>query len=355
MNNLHNPKNMTGMGNILADPDEDFDIDAIERAITQGTSLNATDEHEDIGKNFNAELQNLSKRYGVVAELNKAADDDMLNWHDNADDDMLNQHGGADDDPIITIDDEYSPQFTSASRVTPHATPQLTPRAVHQPSLYAPLAYHPTHNDRDQWASRPVRMTEEEMRQSHIDEVIRKLPAGNDEDERLLKLEDEEDDMARILEQIDVLTASLTNEGGIDLSRIPKVTSDSSKQEARSVLKILQIKNDRLRYCDMFEEGILAAAYALENVFDGKKEWFNTKIDLVGWPETVKVKLRRMRYNTSSFVSDVMRGYSVGHGWRIIFELLPSLFLYSRDRRLRAHDNLVSDESYKDAIRNLES
>ena len=139
------------------------------------------------------------------------------------------------------------------------------------------------------------------------------------------------------------------------MDRIPDIDADSSRKEAKGVLKILQIKNDRLRYCDMFEEGILACAYGLESVFDGKKEWFGTKIDLVGYSDTVKVKLRRMRYDTSSFVSGVMQGYAIGHGWRIIFELLPSLFLYSRDRRLRTNDNLVSDASYKDAIRDLGS
>ena len=196
------------------------------------------------------------------------------------------------------------------------------------------------------------RMTEEERNQSHIDEVIGKLPVANDEDDKLIRLEEEEDEMARLLEQIDLLMTNLKAEG-IDLERIPTVDNNSSKKEARSVLKILQIKNDRLRYCDMFEEAILAGAYGLESIFDGKKEWFGTKIDLVGWPETVKVKLRRMRYDTSSFVSDVMKGYNIGHGWRIIFELLPSLFLYSRDRRLRTSDNLMSDESYKNAIRDL--
>jgi hypothetical protein len=74
---------------------------------------------------------------------------------------------------------------------------------------------------------------------------------------------------------------------------------------------------------------------------------------LVGYSETVKIKLKRMRYSTSSFVADTMKGYSINHGWRILMELLPSLFLYSRDRRLHENDNLISDSSYKDAIRDL--
>jgi hypothetical protein len=159
-------------------------------------------------------------------------------------------------------------------------------------------------------------------------------------------------EIAKIMEQIDLLKTNLESEG-VDLSRIPDINSGSTKKEAKAVLRILQIKNDRLRYCDMFEEAILAGAYGLESMFDGKKNWFGSQIDLTGWSDSVKVKLRRMRYDTSTFVSEVVKGYSIGSGWRILFELLPSLFLYSRDRRLRSNDNLISDEKYKDAVRDL--
>ena len=158
--------------------------------------------------------------------------------------------------------------------------------------------------------------------------------------------------MAKIMEQIDLLKTNLENEG-VNLERIPDVNAGTSKKEARSILKILQIKNDRLRYCDFFEEGILAVAYGLEGVFNGNREIFGSKIDLTGYSDTVKVKLRRMRYDTSNFVSSVMQGYNINSGWRIVLELIPSLFLYSRDRRLKANDNLISDDAYKKAMQDL--
>jgi hypothetical protein len=149
------------------------------------------------------------------------------------------------------------------------------------------------------------------------------------------------------------LRGNLESEG-VDLSRIPDISSTSSKKEAKSVLRILQIKNDRLRYCDFFEEGILAVAYGLESVFNGKREILGTKIDLTGYYDTVKVKLRRMRYDTSNFVSSIMQGYNISSGWRIALELIPSLFLYSRDRKIKAKDNLISDDSYKKAMQDLQ-
>jgi hypothetical protein len=191
--------------------------------------------------------------------------------------------------------------------------------------------------------------TTEERKQQRINYVLGERPSDHD---TFIDEEDEGDEIAKIMEQIDLLKNNLEAEG-IDLKRIPEISVNATKKEAKAVLRILQIKNDRLRYCDMFEEGILAAAYGLESMFDGKRVWFGTQIDLVGWPDSVKVKLRRMRYDTSTFVGELVRGYNINSGWRILFELLPSLFLYSRERRTKSSDNLISDDKYKNDINEL--
>jgi hypothetical protein len=368
MSNLHDPKNVTGMAGILADADEDFDIDAMERSITEGLSFNARpNKAEDVAKEFSDELQSLSRKFGVSNELGSAPDLDeeesnLLNWSpsDIKFSSSMPKASQSSHSPILQANDHGFTLKDDDDDGDDDDDDNDNNNSNHNSSTYEPRRSNDDHpswqrssSSHNQVDSQMARMTDEERRQSYINDVIGKLPAVNDDDEKLIRIEEEEDDMARLLEQIDLLMTNLKAEG-VDLDRIPEITNDSSKKEARSVLKILQIKNDRLRYCDMFEEAILAGAYGLESMFDGKKEWFGTKIDLIGWPETVKVKLRRMRYDTSSFVSDVMKGYNIGHGWRIIFELLPSLFLYSRDRRLRTNDNLISDESYKDAIRELQ-
>ena len=172
------------------------------------------------------------------------------------------------------------------------------------------------------------------------------------DDAEFVRQEDEEDEMADIMERIDMLRTCLETEG-LDLSKIPDVNTGTSKKEAKAILRILTIKNDRARYCDFFEEGILAVAYGLEGIFNGKSEIFGSRIDLTGYSDTVKVKLRRMKYDTSHFVSSIMQGYNIGSGWRLALELIPSLFLYSRERKLTANDNLISDENYKKAVQDL--
>ena len=149
-----------------------------------------------------------------------------------------------------------------------------------------------------------------------------------------------------------MLKITLEDEG-IDTSNVPTVNKNSSITDIQNVYKILRLKNDRNRYCSFAEELILSGAYGLEYLFNGQKEWFGRKPDLVGWPDTVKVKLRRMRYETSTFVQEVMQEYNMSAGVRLALELLPSMFLYSRNRRISQNDSLVSDTEYKDAMNNL--
>ena len=58
---------------------------------------------------------------------------------------------------------------------------------------------------------------------------------------------------------------------------------------------------------------------------------------------------------TSTFVQEVMQEYNMSAGMRLALELIPSMFLYSRNRRLSQDDNLVSDSDYKNAISKLNS
>jgi hypothetical protein len=355
MNDYNDPHNIMGMASILADDEEGIDIDKIEKSITQGINFNKTVETPiDLAKEFGRDVEQLSRQFGVTDTGNAPILEDdeditnLLNWQHNEKERRPSQYQSGEKSSgssrgLYTVDENDGDDEDEEDE-----DEQIKPD---------PYTSHEQTGIHHSWsAKRPDdkqlnRMTNEERKQTHINDVLGTMD-GNENDETFIEQEDEEDEMARVMEQIDLLRTNLESEGVV-LSRIPEVDSSTSRKEAKGVLKILQIKNDRLRYCDMFEEAVLACAYGLESVFDGKKEIFGTKIDLVGYPETVKVKLRRMRYDTSSFVSGVVKGYSIGHGWRIIFELLPSLFLYSRDRRLRTSDNLVSDNDYKSAINNL--
>lgn len=169
--------------------------------------------------------------------------------------------------------------------------------------------------------------TNEKERRHHIDSVMGDMTGFSFEKEK------QEDIKIAMLSEIDSLIFSLGEED-VDLSRIPQVTRHSSFEDVESVLKNLRHKNDHLRYCSFAEEFMMFTAHALEDLFDGKKTWFGKyKPDLTGWHNHVNVKLRRMRHDTGQLVSGIMSDYNVGPTARIMFELVPSMILYSRTRK----------------------
>jgi len=338
MTNIENPRNVVGMGELLADDDEDLNIDDLEKSITTGVSIKK-ESQVDFSKEYAKEIEDFGSKFNITTNTKQIQ--------------------------IETDDDDVSSkELDELLNYSPYNKPSANAIAASQPTGYKPPYnlvdddnYYPSSNSRP--ADWPVplkddqlnRMTNEERKQDHVNRVLGNIEKIDD-DAEFVEQEDEEDEMARIMEQIDLLRSNLESEG-VDLSRIPDVNSATSKKEAKAVLRILQIKNDRLRYCDFFEEGILALAYGLESIFNGQREILGSRIDLTGYSDTVKVKLRRMRYDTSNFVSSIMQGYNIGSGWRIALELIPSLFLYSRDRKMTAKDSLYSDESYKKAIQDI--
>lgn len=368
MSNLDNPRNVLGMGDLLADDDEDLDIEDLEKSIITGVSQTKKGPTVDLAKEYGKEIEDLGRKFGVrntnvqertinIPTLPKSAPvsdksdiDDLLNWSPGGYSGQSSQSKPAVASqgykaPYNLVDDDDDDTNDDADNT----------------DTDVPTTYYPASNARPagaEWSSNKPqdeqlnRMTNEERKQNHVNQVLGSMEK-TDDDAEFVQQEDEEDEMARIMEQIDLLRSNLESEG-VDLSRIPDVNTGTSKKEAKAVLRILQIKNDRLRYCDFFEEGILAIAYGLEGIFNGQREILGSRIDLTGYSDTVKVKLRRMRYDTSNFVSSIMQGYNISSGWRIALELIPSLFLYSRDRKLTAKDNLISDESYKKAMQDLQ-
>jgi len=188
-------------------------------------------------------------------------------------------------------------------------------------------------------------LTEEQKKQSVISRVL----SGVEDDKFNVDKEKEEDDKTIMLEQIDMLLDNLKDEG-INLERIPHISHESTYEDVQKVLKVLRLKNDRVRYQSFAEESILATSYTLEWLFDGKKDYMGRKPDLTGWSATVNMKLRRMRYDTSTFVSDIMQDNNLGHGTRILLELIPSLFLYSKMKKSQYSDNILSSDEVNSAM-----
>lgn len=341
MSNLNNPKNAVGMGNLLMDDQEDLDIDELEKSIINGSSIVKKTPPVDLAKEYSKEIDDLGKKFGVTnAKFN----------------DMHSSTNSDDLDDILNWTPKPTKQSFSSSEQIKSPYNLLDSDKEDEPAIESSNSFM---HDNSKFYYSPkddqlIRMTNEERKQNHVNQVLSNMDRIDDE-EYFIQQEDDEDEMAKIMEQIDLLHNHLESVG-VDLSKIPEVNSGTSKKEAKSILRILQLKNDRSRYSDFFDESILALAYGLEGIFNGQREIFGSKIDLTGYSDTVKVKLHKMKYDTSNFVSTVMQGYNISSGWRIALELIPSLFFYSRDRKISvtSGDNLISDENYKRAIQDIQ-
>ena len=330
-NNLNEPKNIAGISGLLNDDEisSNIDLSELEKEIVNGISIETNDSSNEfnIANEYQKEMEKITRNY----ELNEGNEKTNRNtFGDNGfGDNGFGDNGFGDDDDGYEDNDEYDNRNDNINKINKN--------------IYnSPVASY-----RD---NRLNEMTDEQVKQVKINKVLNGI-----DDKGLefnIEKEKDEDDKASLFEQIDMLKITLEDEG-IDISGVPNVDKNSSTRDVQNVYKILRLKNDRNRYCSFAEELILAGAYGLEYVFDGKKEWFGRKPDLIGWPDTVKVKLRRMRYETSTFVQDVMQEYNMSSGVRLALELLPSMFLYSRNRRISQQDNLISDSEYKNAISDL--
>lgn len=370
-----------GVSKLLADNDEDdnYDIEKLEQTIIDGGNI-VKSVQKDVGGEYTDDLEKFARRIGIDQTASKkspvsnifnssqpskpSVDFGLTNFRSDDADDAEDEDDADDADDIIhrystpqnaepvrlqqQLRNVASSNYDSFSQPQQAASSSYSQSQPQQP-------YSSGHNSsKSPWQAPPSGdvfndMTNEERRQQHINKVLEEIPVQHDDDQTLFQEQDEEEELAHDLEQLDNLRSGLENEG-VDLSRITVITPEHSKKERKAVLRVLQLKNDRLRYVDVFNEIVLAGAYGLEKLFDGKKEWFGSKPDLIGYPETVKMKLRRMQYSTSNFVGEVMKDYSISHGWRILFELIPSIFLYSRDRKVKSNDNMVNDERYRDAM-----
>lgn len=248
----------------------------------------------------------------------------------------------------VPVSGKYKPMdsFPSDS-VTPLPKLQYNSRPATQPTLQPASQFtaQPISQPVSQFASQPI---------SQINYIDHAASTYSPQNSDFMSREDEEEKKCLMLDDIDHLRTELQDEDNIDLSRIPEVTSDSSFSEVEKVLKTLRRKYDRLRNNTFGNEIIIAAAQALEFVFDGERQFGKYRApDLTGWHNTIRVKLRRMKYETSTITSETMDKLNVGPLGRLLMELGPSAFLhskmksdqhgkktYTRDQMAKAHEDL---------------
>ena len=198
--------------------------------------------------------------------------------------------------------------------------------------------------------------TKDQIQQRNIQRFMTKIDASEEDDGSLFKQVEEEDEKQRLLTQIEQLREMLEGDD-VDISHIPIVNNKSEMKDIKDSYKMLLTKNDTRRCSSMAEEGILMMAYALEDIFDGKRVLFGRfRPNLSGWHSTAQTKLKRMRFETANVVSRVMQSYGIGDVGRIGLELIPSMVIYSKRKQNSANEPDLQDTSeFIDAVRDLKS
>ena len=346
--NINDPKNIIGLSALMGD--DDTQIDSLEKEIINGAQIE--EEQDNLVKEFESEMDRLNTDFNIAnleslndGQINIENSNNLYDTNMTLNDETSEQENNAEQFNTMSYDNNISYDKNNSYDRSNNNFSSKGNKVQNYNSTWS------SSNPED---SQLKFMTIEEKKQNYIKNVLNDLD-NEDEGDFNIDKEREEDDKNSLLEQIDMLRMTLEDEG-IDISNVPIVNKNNNTNDIQNVYKILRLKNDRNRYCSFAEECILSVAYGMEFLFDGKKEWFGRRPDLIGWPQTVKVKLRRMRYETSTFVQEVMQEYHMSSGVRLMIELIPSMFLYSRQRKAASNgDNLYDGNQYNDAISNLNS
>jgi len=160
----------------------------------------------------------------------------------------------------------------------------------------------------------------------------------------IIEENNEEYEKLKYLDQIDNLRDDLLSDG-INISKVPSVNHDSPIEEIKRIYTILTIKNCRDKYREFGEEIILSASSGLEYLFDGEKEYFGYTPDLTGYSDTLKIKLRRLRYETTTIVSNIMEKYEMDPMTKFMASIVPSMIMHSamRKKHYNLKNNIYSD------------
>jgi hypothetical protein len=326
---LNENKNIIGVSSLIDDYENSDYLLEIEKNMINGPSI---EEEENINaQQFKREIEDLSKKCDFTLEGNEYEEElnDNIFINDDDDNEIIRENNNMNNMNNINNNINFSSNSYGGG-------------------FYRPQNQYQNYDIQD---NQLRNMTMEQKKQNYINNALQDISYSNDQEFDIDK-EKEEDDKNSLLEQIDMLKMNLEDEG-LDISKIPEVNKDSSFNDIQNVYKILILKNDRNRYCSFAEELILSAAYGLEELFDGEKEWFGKQPDLTGWHKTVQLKLRRCRYQTTNFVKDIMQDYNMSSGLRLAIELIPSMFLYSRQKKIPERYNINND--YDNAFSKLNS
>lgn len=318
MENTNDISNLIGMSSLLNNSEIDNSIKPqnIEKELIQNTLELDTFKNDDL------------LNYNPIQEYNSVFESLIENPSDN--DHIDETKSNTSDSDINNDEDDDNSEIDNLINLTKNNSYNSDP-------------YKVSSNNYNDYSSSnfAYKLTEEQQNQQFVDNVLSTTNNGYN-----YNIEDEnrEDLKLTLLEKIDNLTEELEDDG-ISLDKIPKVDYNSNLEQIEYVAKLLMLKANRNRYATLGEEFILAMASGLEILCNGEREILGIKPDLQGYSDVVKVKLRRLRNETSQLVGNVVEKYEISPLTTLLIELIPSLFLHSKRRKNQSYDNLYNDLS----------
>lgn len=182
--------------------------------------------------------------------------------------------------------------------------------------------------------------TEEQLNQRYVDNV---LNYQNSSDNYTLLDENTADMKLTLIDRITKLKDELESDG-VNTSVFPDVNMSSPLKDIEYVAKLMMLRATRNRNGDLGDEIILSIMKMLSSVFNGKRKIFNMYPDLTNSEDIVKVRLRRVRDDTSQVVSGVMDKIDMSPLMRILIGIVPSVFLHSYQRSIKSTSFNLGDD-----------
>jgi hypothetical protein len=171
-------------------------------------------------------------------------------------------------------------------------------------------------------------ITEEQTEQGYINKLItNRWGEGETSNNPALPLRLDEYKLG-LLEEIDDIIQDL--KGEVDLSTLPTVTYSSPLEDVERVHIILRKKHERISRSNLANDWVMMFSEFAEMVFNGEREVFGFKPNLTGVSKKLKVKLRRIRHDTSIVVNQILNDNGIGPMTRIVLEILPTILIHGR-------------------------
>lgn len=333
MNHISDPSSMMGIGTLLNLDDGDgvLDLAALEKEVTgNAPKQNASELFESELKHLNTDFDIPKKNINeikypssVINDTFKYNNHNDINTKSNPSGEINNNNNNNSFFKGLSDNDSSSDEEPRRRKPSKKAIIMSD-----DDDIYNNQTYNNNNNTDEQKKSFVIRRALSEMKMS------------GDFD---LQKEAEEEEKDILLTEIDTLLDILKEEN-VSVENVKIPDRNASLHDISKTHRILQLKNDTNRSRVLAEESLLTITGLMEQVFDGQRVIFGRKPNLTGWSNTVGAKMRRMRFDTSSFVNNIMRHNNFGPGTRLMIELVPSMFIYSKMKKHEQGRNLYSSE-----------